>query len=631
MPVMRVLLLMLTLCQQGDYDSLMARLKLDSPGEYAKVATLDRRDALEFLLRRYGGGKSPEKAAPDKAPAQPALPERLETFTAIETIDVGGVSIDLCTRADGAFGLGAVRRDSLDWRRADFLVTWTVDGRHPRYASRNGLTVTLKQPDATLTFAAGTLGPFRGFRLELAANGTVVETASWEPGGSTRGLTYFDGYRGWHGPPAWTPANVVAATNPKLAPSMLHGTGFQMVHGAHGALVLFHATAGDRLQNASRGEALEFETSFPSGSIARHVLFAAGPRSDLWSRAFDVAHAEQRRALGLPAPTRELWCEWGEFTRGFEAMKGRAKAAAEYGFTGVLINVVWDNIELHGGKKNMNIWDLSVAEGYGSESALKQLVDECHREKLLVAAWMPSGHLTNTAPLWQQHPDWVLKSASGVPALNPSGLTQGDLDSGYHDYFRDRIAGVIRRMQLDGLWLDSHLAYAQQQRPNHGAKLAAIYREFVLAGAKHLIAEGDASVLGSYGIAIDESWGKEWGGMPSPELYYGSSLVGSFDDPQQWTRHFRAFAAHGALWIVPWDALTSPKRTGALWDEARAEIRAVLVDYARVKDRMVHRSIRAEGVTWTNDRDATKVVWLLHDATLPDGKPGKAGQVYELE
>ena len=56
-----------------------------------------------------------------------------------------------------------------------------------------------------------------------------------------------------------------------------------------------------------------------------------------------------------------------------------------------------------------------------------------------------------------------------------------------------------------------------------------------------------------------------------------------------------------------------------------------LKDYARVRDRMVHRSVREEGVTWTHDRDATNVVWLLKDATMPDGTAGKVGQVFEIE
>src|SRR5262245_15264164 len=139
---MRLLLLVLLLCQQDGYDALMARLKKESPGEYEKVLTLDRRDALEFLRRRYGGANASEKAPPTKEAAKaPLLPERFEQFTAIETVDVGGVSIDLCTRDDGAFGLGAIRRGGLDWRRTDFLVAWTIDGKRPRFASRNGLTV----------------------------------------------------------------------------------------------------------------------------------------------------------------------------------------------------------------------------------------------------------------------------------------------------------------------------------------------------------------------------------------------------------------------------------------------------------------------------------------------------------
>ena len=92
--------------------------------------------------------------------------------------------------------------------------------------------------------------------------GPIVETASWELGGSTRGLEYFDGYRGWHAPPGWMHADAVPETNPKLMPSLLHGTGFQFEYGANGALVHFHTSPGDRLRNVSRGQALEFETTF---------------------------------------------------------------------------------------------------------------------------------------------------------------------------------------------------------------------------------------------------------------------------------------------------------------------------------------------------------------------------------
>ena len=37
------------------------------------------------------------------------------------------------------------------------------------------------------------------------------------------------------------------------------------------------------------------------------------------------------------------------------------------------------------------------------------------------------------------------------------------------------------------------------------------------------------------------------------------------------------------------------------------------------------------GYTWTNDRDGAKVVWLLRDAVLPDGRTGEADKVHVIE
>lgn len=61
-------------------------------------------------------------------------------------------------------------------------------------------------------------------------------------------------------------------------------------------------------------------------------------------------------------------------------------------------------------------------------------------------------------------------------------------------------------------------------------------------------------------------------------------------------------------------------------------MREVVQAYDRVSDRMVHRFAHADGsgYTWTNDRDSTKIIWLLKDAELPDGHRGEAGQVYVI-
>jgi hypothetical protein len=104
-------------------------------------------------------------------------------------------------------------------------------------------------------------------------------------------------------------------------------------------------------------------------------------------------------------------------------------------------------------------------------------------------------------------------------------------------------------------------------------------------------------------------------------------------DPRFWRRHFRRYVAGGAAWVVDWDFLFSAKLSGEDVDAARREIRELVQDYRRVKDRMVHRFVHEDGsgYTWTNDKDGVKVIWLLQDAQLPDEQPGKAGKVYLIE
>jgi len=644
---------------EDEFAVLLERLREESPGEYEKVvevAKTDRPEALRFLRKRFA--TKVEKPSPEKEPGTPAtrpvrgganpatalLPERRERFSVIETLRLGDVSIDLCRREDGAFGLGEVRKGTLPLRRADSLIMWKVDGKEPAYRGRAETTVSLRDPPATLTFAperrecAGTM--LSGFRMRFESErGPTVETASWELGGSTRGLTYFDGYRGWHAPPEWRSAAAVPETNPKLVPSLLAGTGFQFQHGNEGALVRFHTHAGGHLRNASRGDTLEFVTSFHGpATVDEFILVASGDsRINLWTRAYEVVHAELRREFDLPDRSREIFLQWPPFSRkGFrETARECAAVTAREGFTGASIDVIWDNADFHGGAKNMNVWDYVVCEGYGGAAGLRALVEECRQQQLLVTAWLPACHLTSESPVWKQYPDWILKNQRGENFVNPAGgIWHGALDSGFREYYVGRVAGIVREFGLDGLWVDTHLSYAQQNRPaDHGARLAAVYRELINAGARHFSVEGDASAFGSYGIAIGDDWEKEWGKVPDPELYFGSSLQSGSIDPRFWRAHFRRYVAAGAAWVVDWDFLFSAKLTGEAFDDARREVRHVVQDYRRVKDRMVHRFVHedASGYTWTNDKDRAKVVWLIQDAKLPDGSSGEAGKVYVVQ
>src|SRR5262249_38205757 len=144
--------------------------------------------------------KKPETDEPKPArgtakPADAPPPARRERFSVMETLQVGEFSIDLCRREDGAFGLGEVRKGKLPLRRADALITWQVDGKAPGYERRKETTVALRDPKATLTVTpetrvcAGTT--LSGFRMRFQCErGPIVQTTSWELGGSTRDLSY---------------------------------------------------------------------------------------------------------------------------------------------------------------------------------------------------------------------------------------------------------------------------------------------------------------------------------------------------------------------------------------------------------------------------------------------------------
>jgi hypothetical protein len=159
-----------------------------------------------------------------------------------------------------------------------------------------------------------------------------------------------------------------------------------------------------------------------------------------------------------------------------------------------------------------------------------------------------------------------------------------------------------------------------------------LYRDLVRSGARQFVVEGDASAIGAYGIGIGDDWQQEWGKIPAPELFYGSSLMAGSMDPQFYLQHFRRYVACGAAWVIDWDFLFSPKLRGSNVEAARREIRQVVQDYRGVKDGMVHRFVHDDGsgYTWTNDADRSRVVWLLWDAPLPDGRRGEAGRVYRI-
>jgi hypothetical protein len=82
----------------------------------------------------------------------------------------------------------------------------------------------------------------------------------------------------------------------------------------------------------------------------------------------------------------------------------------------------------------MNVWDYTICEGYGGESGLKALMDECRKRNLRVIAWVPAGHLWSKSP-FGRNIRRILLNQRGEKFVNPAGgIWHGVLDTGFHDY-----------------------------------------------------------------------------------------------------------------------------------------------------------------------------------------------------
>ena len=165
-----------------------------------------------------------------------------------------------------AFGLGEIRRGTLPLRRADFLITWQVNGQLPSFDRRDGLTIALRAPAATLTFAAeprdcaGT--HFIG--LQMQSGPREVPSSRRPRGNSAASHSWTDLLR-WI--PGLARATAMAAGGRRAA-DQSEAPAFAAARDRLSiriqwsrCAVHFHTTPGDSLRNASRGEALEFETT----------------------------------------------------------------------------------------------------------------------------------------------------------------------------------------------------------------------------------------------------------------------------------------------------------------------------------------------------------------------------------
>ena len=241
-------------------------------------------------------------------------------------------------------------------------------------------------------------------------------------------------------------------------------------------------------------EPLQAQTAF------KHVLFAPGPSDhDHWAALRDELFARFRKQLGAPA---ERPLEPAAMILGWSRHKGirdehldeqkpdrseyfrwvtekTLEPIAELGFKRVMITLgmaPW----------NWPAEDIDVlAPEY--EDAFRALCDRAHALDMQVISWYGTGYTLDQAPVWSEHPQFVLRKPDGdrAGAYYSPWCWPGNLAAGYADHTLRELKTTRKRVGLDGLWLDSY---------------ASAHSMFDIAGFRDCVLQADAFLPWQAGI-----------------------------------------------------------------------------------------------------------------------------------
>ncbi|WP_269523271.1 hypothetical protein [Coraliomargarita parva] len=101
-------------------------------------------------------------------------------------------------------------------------------------------------------------------------------------------------------------------------------------------------------------------------------------------------------------------------------------------------------------------YSFTYADAFGGSEGMKTLNAVADACDIQLMQWY-SFHMSKEAPVWQEHPDWVLKEANGDPwDGNYGSLWSGRIRSGYGDWFQQQIFDVQDSTGIHGIFWDSY-------------------------------------------------------------------------------------------------------------------------------------------------------------------------------
>lgn len=176
--------------------------------------------------------------------------------------------------------------------------------------------------------------------------------------------------------------------------------------------------------------------------LATYGVTAEEPVPIVWAHLWD--DELKRRGPSWTAPLIAAMPEYGRL-----------------GFSQVMTFGVWESVTSDPQRTRADgsiccPYELRFAEGFGGTAGMRAVVDAAHREGVEVLQWV-GFHCSRHAPVWKEHPDWILREPDGDPYdASYHCLWAGRLRSPYGAWMRERLRAIREDTGMDGLFLDSY-------------------------------------------------------------------------------------------------------------------------------------------------------------------------------
>lgn len=331
------------------------------------------------------------------------------------------------------------------------------------------------------------------------------------------------------------------------------------------------------------------------------------------------------------------------------------KDLAEYarmGFRQVFVHGVWDSVTSDttpGVQGNICCpYTFHYAPAFGGPEGMQKLNDTAQANGLRLMQWF-SFHLSKRAPIWKEHPEWVMKEANGDPwDGNYGSLWSGRVRSGFGDWFKNQILDIKKETGISGIFWDSYqnlgVTCIDWSAPDKAPQADEIFRlqgELQRAGFRQrveVVTIFGVSQVATFGFENDAFRRRFWNDFIegdqaftmldcSPAFFTSENMLTA--DKVSPARYLW-MAAHRSIPGLggdPWGATPKERTRFPGGDQAAAYARVNHL-YNKALPKMNRLRLQPDGthVVWLNEKGAPSILWTFGEVI-----PALKGTATDLE